>query len=409
MKLNPILARRAELGGAIVDLLELGVSAELMDVDETQFERARHELTRAGALDVSKSASGGRYNLYIKIPNQPGMGDTEDTAQLSFVSVGGGRFRIASSSLVRLHPMRYLRRQLGLGHDWPDAYDGNDNFIGEMPADCTALFAAQCDYISAAIERLVDLLARAFPEQAISSQEMIWLRKIEITRDFVAGNVQMLAELLAYSTLRRARWRDVRIYGQGASCNRGHSVARWWLRRNGPTLKAYGKAPALARAEVSCLDRVSVVQLTGAVQLPMTGDGAARLVVGYMEAALPLLASLYEHIIDVAEGALLPSELSLMLLPLLLRMTGASTGGRAVAPAGVAEFHRAYSSLILTGSFDAPGLRQGTALRRELDALCGSDGPLIKHPTRCFYTLKPSCVSAGFALAQASSSMGATR
>jgi hypothetical protein len=191
------------------------------------------------------------------------------------------------------------------------------------------------------------------------------------------------------------------VYRAGFGVERGYPVGRWWRKKLGAIFKAYAKALNLLRLEWSCLDRDSLAEETGHINAPLLGSGAMELLDGFMVVARPALLELHRHAVAVLESSALPSELALKLLPLIVRMSGAATGGRNVERQGLEEAVTAYNSLILTGIYFARGLRLGTGLRATLDTLCGPYGPLVKRPSRCIYSVHPRYACAAHALAEA--------
>ena len=227
------LEQSEEIGTAVglVDLLELGFGAQIAGVARTDLDNARYRLAQAGILDAARSAAGGPNCLVLRVPCPERGVETGDIATLALLPGASGDLRIANSSAIRLHPMRILRERFGLGIDLPSAFDGKDNYIGEFPKDCTALFEAQRSYIVSAVECLLDALDNAFPNSAKTIESAIWLRRVEACSDVAIGDVTSMAQLLAYSSVACARTTDRSVYRSSHGTSGGHTVGRWWRKK----------------------------------------------------------------------------------------------------------------------------------------------------------------------------------
>jgi hypothetical protein len=395
----PSRAGQSMLG--LLDLNELGLSVQFGALSQAQIDEARHKLAQAGVLDTKKSGVGGHNYMVLNIPC-PDVGKSiSDVAELVFEPSGHGAFRITNASSIKLHPMRYLRQGLGLGLGQPPSIDGNDNYIGPTPLDCTALYQLQRAYVVESLERVLGALDAALPPEVTVVESRLWARRLEACQDIPLPDAVSKARVLAFSTLAGSRVIDRSVYRSGMDIERGYAVGRWRRTKHGSIYKSYAKARNLLRLELSCLDRDAIVTETGRVQAPLSGAGAGELIDGFMEIARTSLCELYDHAFQVLDGCHEPSDLACGLLPLAIRMSGAATGGRSVGERGRNEATNAYNALILTGHYEAAGLRLGTGLRTTLDALCGPTGPLVKHPCRCVYSVHPSYTRAGHALALA--------
>ncbi|MES3098940.1 hypothetical protein [Sphingomonas faeni] len=390
--------------GAVFDLLEIGPAARLDHVSPTDLDACRHALTAAGILNAARSLARGPGWMVLDLHRDIDGVTATAVAELHIAPAGADAYRITQRSTVRLQPLDYLSHLNG-GTASRTTYDGKTNYIGPTPADTCHLIEHQYRYAASMVDELCRCLDQALPKRAVTSEVSMRLRRAELCRDRTSDDPPGAALLLCHSVPKGTLWLERGVYRAAAADERGHLVVRWWRKRKGAAYKVYAKAPASPgcpgglREEVSCQGRKALEQLGCQLRAEWTEVGVVELLSGFATAALPLLDTLDRHVTEVLHGGMRPSDLFAALSPLVMPMSGAPTGGRPTSPEQVAQLRYAFDRLVLAGQYRGKGLKKGLTLRSILDSLCGSDGPLEKHPSLCFYVVKPQFVSANRALA----------
>lgn len=381
----------------LFDRVELAPSALLEDLDPSDIETMRHKLTQSGVLDPRKSAASGPCWMILNLNQQCNNSPGSATAELAFSRVGERAFRLTEQSVLRLNPLKYLR-EAGHAVPWQAAYDGCSNYIGPFPQDCSSLLEKQLSFMANITDELRFQLGRTLRDDVRSRDETIRIRAVELARDLKSVDAIGQTQLLAHSMLHDACLARRDVYRASSDTGAGFTVARWWLAKGGPALKAYAKAPRLSRLEIVCDDRQAVnAALSGqAVRSDFSGQGARALLEQLLPHLLALLDKLSEHADQVVGGQAAPSALALALSPMLAAMSGAPTGGRPTAHKTVAEVIHAYDSIVMTGQYRAKALRSDAVLGKLLRQLSDEGWPLMKHSTRHRYSLHPSLVRASF-------------
>lgn len=398
--------------GAVLDLVEIGPSARLEHITVADLEACRHTLSTAGILNTTRSAARGFGWMVLDLHCDIDGVMATAVAELNIVPAGMDAYRITQRSTIPLEPLNYLSNFVSRAI-LDTTYDGRTNYVGPTPADTSRLIQQQHRYAAAMVDELCGCLDDALPETTVTSEESLRLRRAELCRDEAMDDPLDATLLLCHSVVQGTRWLERSIYRAGAAGEQGYPVARWWRKRKGAAYKVYAKAAAgqsylgALRKEVTCQGRKALQQLGCGQRSSWAGDDTIDLLVEFVTAALPLLDTLDSHVTEVIGSSIQPSELSVALSPLILPMSGAPTGGRPTSREQIAQLRHAFDSIVLTGQYRSKGLRKGLTMRSLLDEWCDTEGPLVKHPSLCLYTLKPRFVRASRVIA--TGGMGAER
>lgn len=295
--------------------------------------------------------------------------------------VFGDRCAISGNGMVM------LRGILGPEQSGPLSYDGKANVLGPQHygPDLTRL---QLRTLREAFEFVLDALRAAFGAGWEPNQ--LWLRVAEACRDSTTRNAILDTRIVQHATLCgtvERRWDEYERIGGLES--QGVPTLRLITRVIGPEEKVYGKRHDTRRQELVCPDRHSVVELTGVRRGKFCSLGALRLFLHFLTVACPRLDRLDAHVRSALESETSITALLIALKPLIDRACGDRKTKGPVSPEAQDVANSIVEALLSVGMFDARGIDSNHAIRRELDAMRGPEGPLDKHDLRAIYYLKP--------------------
>lgn len=267
------------------------------------------------------------------------------------------------------------------------SFDGKANVIGRQHM-CLDPLEHQLPILIEAFEFARDALATAFPGWA---PEALWLKRAEACRDLPIENAIAAARTVQHSTLCGALQRQVDEYRRISDTEtRGIPTIRYMQHAIGPDDKIYPKRDHDLRIEIACRDRAAVSRLTGTERATFSSDGARALLLNFVTAAVPRLDRLEQHVRAALESEASITDVLVALKPLIDRAAGERKAKGPTSKQVVVTAARLLDALLATGMCVAFGTHARHAIRYELDALCGADGPLVRHPSRAIYYLKPA-------------------
>lgn len=304
--------------------------------------------------------------------------------------VFGDRCAISGNGMVM------LRGILGSERCGPPSFEGKTNVLGPQHRD-QALTRLQLKALSDAFEFVLDALRAAFGDGWKPDQ--MWLRVAEACRDSTTQNAIADTRVIQHAALcgtTEHKWDEYQRIG---GCEaRSIPTLRLITKAKGPEEKVYAKRDDIRREEVVCPDRDSVTELTGTRRSKFCRVGAYRLFLHFLTAASPRLDRLEAHVRIALE-----SETSIMaLLTALKPLIDRACGDRKAKGPQSTDTQRVSSSvveaLLSVDMFDACGIDNKHAIRRDMDAMSGPEGPLDKHDRRAIYYLKPCFARACLAM-----------
>lgn len=295
--------------------------------------------------------------------------------------VFGNRCAISGNGMVM------LRGILGPEQCGSLSYDGKANVLGPQHhgSDLTRL---QLKTLREAFDFVLDALGAAFGADWRPGE--LWIRVAEACRDTTTQNAITDTRVVQHSTLCgtvERRWDEYQRVGGSEA--QSVPTLRFITHAHGPEEKVYGKRDDTRREELVCPDRDSIVELTGVKRGKFCSLSAYRLFLHFLTVSSPRLDRLEAHVRSTLE-----SEASIMALltaikPLIDRACGDRKSKGPVSPEAQGIANSVVEALLSVGMFDAHGIDSKHAIRRELDAMRGPEGPLDKHERRSIYYLKP--------------------
>ncbi len=295
--------------------------------------------------------------------------------------VFGNRCAISGNGMVM------LRGILGPEQCGSLSYDGKANVLGSQHygPDLTRL---QLEALRDAFDFVLDALQAAFGADWQPGQ--LWLRVAEACRDSTTQNAIADTRIVQHATLYGTVGRKWDEYERiGGSEDQSVPTLRFIKHASGPEEKVYGKRNYTLRKELVCPDRDSVVELTGVRRGKFCSLSALRLFLHFLTVACPRLDHLEAHVRSALEGETSIMAVLTGLKPLIDRACGDRKAKGPVSPEAQHVANSVVEALLSVGMFDARGIDSNHAIRRELDAMCGPEGPLDKHDRRAIYYLKP--------------------
>jgi hypothetical protein len=276
-----------------------------------------------------------------------------------------------------------------LGHTACGAFsfDGKANVLGAQHMRLNPI-ERQLPLLVEAFEYARDALTTAFPGW---SPDALWLKRAEACFDLPIENAIAAARVVQHSTLCGAIERQVDKYRRISDAEvRGIPVIRFMQHATGPEEKIYPKRDHDLRLEITCRDRDAITRLTGVERAIFSSDGARTLFLNFVNAATPRLNLLVQHARAALEGETSITNVLVRLKPIIDRAAGERKVKGPASNQAMVTASRLLDALLATGMCDALGAHSRHAIRRDLDALCEEDGPLIRHPSRAIYYLKPT-------------------
>ncbi len=275
-----------------------------------------------------------------------------------------------------------------LGHDTCGglSFDGRPNVLGGHHANVDCI-QRQLPVLVEAIEYAAAFLALAFPGWR---PRQIWLKEAEACRDLPIDDAIAGVRVIQHATLWGAVRRLTDEYRRmGSEEEGGVPTIRYIQQAIGPEDKIYAKREDVLRLEEVCSRRSAVVYLTGAQREAFDNDGVHALFLNFITQATPRLDRLEQHVREALAGEAAIASLIISLKPLIDRAAGTkkAKGPASHQASGVAA--RLLDALLSVGVCDVSGTHARHAIRRDLDALCANDGPLLRHQKRAIYYLKP--------------------
>lgn len=295
--------------------------------------------------------------------------------------VFGNRCAISGNGMVM------LRGILGPEQCGSLSYDGKANLLGPQHhgPDLTRL---QLGTLKDAFDFVLDALSAAFGPDWQPGE--LWIRVAEACRDTATQNAITDTRVVQHSTLCgtvERRWDEYqRVGGLEAQ---SVPTLRLITHAYGPEEKVYGKRDNTRRQELACPNRGSVVELTGVKRGKFCSVSACTLFLHFLNVASPRLDRLEAHVRSALESETSIIALLTAIKPLIDRACGDRKTKGPVSPEAQAVANSVVEALLSVGMFDARGIDSNHAIRRELDAMRGPDGPLDKHDRRAIYYLKP--------------------
>lgn len=282
--------------------------------------------------------------------------------------------------------MTMMRGDLGHTACGGLSFDGKANILGRQHMQLEPL-ERQLPLLIEAFEFARDALATAFPGWV---PEALWLKRAEACRDLPIENAIAAVRIIQHSTLCGATQRRVDEYRRiGDEEVRGIPAIRYIQQAVGPEDKIYAKRDHDLRLEIACRDRTAVTRLTGTERAAFNSDGVRSLYLNFLAAATPRLDRLEEHAREAMGSEISVANLIVALKPLIDRAAGEQKPKGPASNQGQADALRLLDALLSIGMCDAFDTHSRHAIRHDLEALCGEHGPLIRHPSRAIYNLKP--------------------
>lgn len=286
---------------------------------------------------------------------------------------------------IQANGMLMLRGELG-----PDScglsLDGKRNVVGPQHLG-PGLTLLQLPLFAQAVEYALDALTAAFPKFKPGG---IWLKRAEGCRDLQVAGAITATRILQHATLCGAverRWDAYHRTG-GIEVSDGLTL-RFIANKSSPQYKIYAKCVDVLRLEIVCHDRDSFKEFTGKKRFAFNIDGARLLFLDFLTTASPRLDVLEAHVRAALDGEASVVALLVALKSLIDRACGERKARGPASPDAQRHAERAIEHFLSVGMFDAGGIDSNHAIRLQLDALLGPDGPLDKHEHRAIYYLKP--------------------
>ncbi len=290
-----------------------------------------------------------------------------------------------------------MRGELGSDNCGGLSFDGKANVLGTMHHG-PSLTLQQLPLLCQAVQYAHDAIDAAFPGWSPSA---LWIKGAEACRDLPIADSIAATRIAQHTTLCGTvmrKWDEYRRVGD--EDDRGILTLRFLSHHVGPVDKLYPKSIDQARAETSCANRDDTRVLMGAMRGDFTTASIRELLLHFLTLANPRLDRLERHFRAALESEVSVSSLLIGLKALIDRASGQRKGKGPASPEGQELAVRAIDSFLATGMFDARSSKARHAIRRELDGMCGPDGPLERHPNWAIYFLKPQFARACAAIRQ---------
>lgn len=288
---------------------------------------------------------------------------------------------------IHMNGMVLLRGMIGSRDPGMVSLNGKLNVLGSDQL-ASEQVEQQLESLGEALEYVSAALSAAFGEEWRPNG--LWLKVGEACRDYVSDDAISDMRIIQHATMCGTLDRRWDLYRRvSAEDHDGVPTLRFISHAGGPEDKIYPKRKETRRLEVACSDRRKVVKLTKERRDEFTADGLRRLTRDFLSQASCRLDRLEQHVDEVLSGAAPIESLLIGLKVLIDRAAGVQKrkGPRSANATALAQ--DALAGFLSIGSFDASGIHQREAIRRDLDGLCGPDGLLDKHPRRAVYYLKP--------------------
>lgn len=379
----------------LFDAVTFGLRFDISPCSQRTMEEIRSRLTHNGLL----TAGTDNHRLTLEVP----LGDNAEFgfASVELVPSHGHPGRFGSMSNIQINGMRLLRKagygdqSLALG------LDGSDNFIGATASSTADLLPVQLELMAGAVNAVVRVLEYAVPEACEVKEIHLWLRSAEACLDLEVSDAPAVPRWLQRAGLPGVVRGCCDLYRASASEEEGLAVIRYWRQAKGPYAKIYAKALNLLRVEVVCVRREALRVLgCKADGKSLNEETVKKLLLEFVQQAEPLLQDLRSHASEAAESTTSVDDLLQALSPLLeFRLGIRSPVGRPADASARDMAAQAIEALFSSGRFVAKDCRTGHALRRVLDELSTSSGPLIRSGKRAIFCLRPRFAQAGNSVA----------
>ena len=266
------------------------------------------------------------------------------------------------------------------------AFDGGENLLSQQYRGPEGT-RVQLPMLGQAVEYAVDAMTAAFPTW---TPGQIWLKYAEACRDLSVQNAIFATRILQHATISGSVERRWDAYHRTSGIEVGDGLTlRFVANSTSPEFKVYAKDDPLVRLEIVCPDRSNFKDLTGWARCDFTAEGARRLFLDFLTAADPLLDRLEAFVRAAIDGEASIVALLAAIKTLIDRACGERKARGPTSPTAQGVAEKAVEQLLSSGMFDAGGIDGNHAIRRELDAMVGPDGPLDRHEHRAIFYLKP--------------------
>lgn len=385
MKIKPVTT------SAWIDGYTLGISGRCKDFFKAGHRSIKDTLVRIGQITTPRTKT---YDGYEQLTLELLTDDNQAAGALRIelhVRRDGTDLVFSDRCAISGNGMIMMRGALGNAASGALSFDGKANVLGHQHMHLDP------------IERQVPILAEAFGiakdalDAAFSgwSPDELWLKRAEACRDLPVENAIAAVRILQHSTLCGASGRLIDNYRRiSDEESRGIPTIRYIRHAMGPEEKIYPKRDRVLRLEIACRDRRAVAHLTGTQRAEFSCDGVQALFLNFLTAAIPRLDVLEEHALRAFESEASITATIIRLKPLLDRAAGERKAKGPSSDKAALTANRLLDALLATGMCDAVGIHARHAIRRELDLLCEEGGPLIRHPSRTIYYLKPALARA---------------
>ena len=380
MKIKP------PLPDARIDGFDLGFTARVPGFWCKPRANLTDALKQIGRITTPRSKTGDGYDQ-ISFDLETEAGHPAGCLRINiFARRDGDDLLIGERSFVQGNGMLMLRGELDPSTCGEPSFDGKLNVLGDQHSG-PDLTRTQLPLLSQAVEYAHEALSTAFPGWTPLE---VWLKRAEGCRDLPFLNAISATRVVQHAAVVGSierRWDEYRRIG--TIDVDGLPTLRFITHAGGPQDKVYPKRLDKLRLEVSCPDRASVCKLTGAKRCAFTSQAAGRLFLHFLNAAAPRLDRLEAHVRATLDGQEPIMSLLTALKPLIDRACGERKAKGPASPEAEIMAVEAVESLLSIGMYDARGLHANHAIRRELDALCGQSGPLLRHAKWAIYYLHP--------------------
>lgn len=377
------------LPDVVFDLVEFGLYAVIGVGPEFSFETLFRNLSK---MSKSRPRPADKY-ISVQFPLPQGG---HATAKL-FLQTSPGTVQIQSGSSIKLNLLRMLRQEFGDEACGPCGLDRKNNVIGQTDQRAGTLLERQLELAGAAIEHVTDLIADATETAVEILTEELWLRSAEACQDLGIAHPKELLKRLQTAPMPGVTRTVKNTYGKPSAHDDGLPCVRWRRPKTGPWYKVYIKRNDLVRVEVCCPDRKAVTWRLGANQRgsAINAGEVVRQLQGFAEAIEPNLHELKAHALSAVSDDATSAELHIALLPLTLLAGHRKAGqGRPISDSTRDAAKEALERLLMGGHVELSLLGSAPTLKKALESMCSSDGPLQRRGRRAIYVLAPKFAKA---------------
>lgn len=372
---------------ALIDRVVFGFNARIVNGAEGGLSPLRKVLAGNGSVSTpATKRADGYMQIMLHLVTEQGSPAGEARIDLYGRAVGKDLV-FGDRCAIHLNGLTIMRGIIGSEAAGPPSLDGKLNVLSNR-IDNREIAQEQLRSIGEAVEYVADAFALAFGERWQPTK--LWVKAGEICRDQTSVDAVSEMRILHHAIVSGAierRWDEYERIGM--SDQFGIPTLRFVAKANGPEDKIYPKRRETRRLEVTCGNRRKVTELTGAVHDAFSSEGTRHLAAHLLSQAADRLDRLQRFVEEALAGTESIDSLLVALKSLIDRASGSRKPKGPRSDDAARDARTALSALLSIGFFDASGLHARHAIRRDLESLLGSEGPLDKHPRRVIYYLKP--------------------